>query len=226
LDMILAVDNENHINEINQSALQKFSYKHEELFGKKPHILYSNRSEYEKVKDELDKNGRFIGEIENIDKNGRVFSSVLSASMIRNSEGEVIGAMGISRDITEIKDVERVISKQSSTIKSIFESNSNMLIWIIDQGLKYASYNNSFYNAAKLLLGKSPKNGSSLAETIIHRISREERRNFLTYFKRALNGTNQQFETKLTDARGNEFWLEIYLSPIILADGDIREIAC
>ena len=226
LDMILAVDNENIINEVNQSAIQKFGYEHNELIGKKPNILYANKHEYVKVKNELNKNGRFIGEIQNIDKNGRIFSSVLSASMIKNAEGEVIGAMGISRDITEIKDVERVISKQSSTIKSIFESNSNMLIWIVNDSLEYVSYNNSFYNAAKLLIGKSPENGASIDRTIINRITKEERVHFISHFKRALSGTNQQFEIMLTDVRQNEFWLEIYLSPIILADGDIREVAC
>lgn len=226
LDIILGTDTDFKINEVNQSGLEKFGYTYDELIGKDPSILYKNAEDYIRVKNELDEHGKFIGEIENVDKYGKVFSSILSSSLIKNEEGEVIGAMGISRDITEIKDVEKIVSKQSSTIKSIFESNSNMLIWIVDTKLNYVSFNSSFLNASKLLLGEEPKNNHNLIKTVENHLNEEEYNYFMSYFNRALKGANEQFEVKLSDRRGNPFWLELYLCPIILEDGTIKEIAC
>ncbi len=226
LDMIMASDNEGKITEINQSALDKFGYKFEEIVKMSPEKLYKNPKDYQTIAEQLNSKGRYIGEVENVDKNGRVFSSILSASIIKNEEGKQIGAMGISRDISEIKDVERVLSEQSSTIKSIFESNSNMLIWIVDENLNFISFNNSFFNASKLLLGETPVAKESLLSMVEKHLTREDYDYFMSYFNRALKGTTQQFEVKLTDIRKNDFWLELYLSPIILENGDIREIAC
>ncbi len=226
LDMILASDNEGNISEINQAALDKFGYTFDEIINISPKRLYKNPETYDNVAKHLNDKGRFIGEVENVDKSGKVFSSILSASIIKNEEGKQIGSMGISRDITEIKDVERVLSEQSSTIKSIFESNSNMLIWIVDEHLNFISFNNSFFNAAKLLLGEKPEATESLLSMVEKHLTTEDYDYFMSYFNRALRGTTQQFEVKLRDIRKNDFWLELYLSPIILENGEIREIAC
>lgn len=226
LDMILASSMENMITEVNQAGLDRFGYTLEEFKTMHPKELYANPKDFEFVNSQLNKHGKFIGEVENKDKNGKVFSSILSSSLVKDDKGEVVGVMGISRDITEIKDVERVVSEQSSTIKSIFESNTNMLIWVVDKQMNYISYNRSYYNAAKLLLAVEPGKGENLLDQFSASLSEDDNAYFKGFFNKALKGSAQHFEISMKDVRKNEFWLEVYLSPIVLEDGTINEIAC
>lgn len=226
LDMILGSSIQNVITEVNQAGLDRFGYTLEEFRLMHPKELYANEKDFEFVNTQLLKHGKFIGEVENKDKNGKVFSSILSSSLVRDDKGNIVGVMGISRDITEIKDVERVVSEQSSTIKSIFESNTNMLIWVVDKQMNYVSYNKSYYNAAKLLLAVEPSKGENLLEQFKTRLSDEDNNYFKGFFNKALKGSAQHFEISMKDVRNNEFWLEVYLSPIVLEDGAINEIAC
>lgn len=47
-----------------------------------------------------------MDEVFNRRKDGRVFPCYLSASLLRNARGETIGLMGVSRDITKLKQAE------------------------------------------------------------------------------------------------------------------------
>jgi len=226
LDMIVATDINGKINEINQAGLDRFNYSQEEIIGQSPTMLFQSPEDYRILLEKLETNGKYIGEVENIDKYGRQFSSILSCSQIKDEEGNVLGVMGISKDITEIKDVEKILSTQSSVIKSIFESNSNMLIWIVDTQFNYISFNRSYLNLLQLVFGKWAEKGENMVDSLQQHLEKGERDKLHQYINRAMKGANEQFELIMHDKRGNPFWLELYLCPIILEDGTIKEIAC
>lgn len=106
LDMIIACDKKSAIYLFNKAAENAFGYSFEEIKGKHVDVLYSNRSQHNYVREQLEQTGVFSGEINNVRKNGEIFISYLSASMIRNEDGEVFGFMGVSRDVTETKLAE------------------------------------------------------------------------------------------------------------------------
>ncbi|MCB0811515.1 MAG: PAS domain S-box protein, partial [Flavobacteriales bacterium] len=80
LDMIIAVDQEGVITEFNPAAVLRFGWEAGEVVGRHSSMLYAERRAYDRVQRELDGHGAFAGEIENIDRDGNVFTVFLAAS--------------------------------------------------------------------------------------------------------------------------------------------------
>lgn len=106
LDMIITVDLERNIVEFNRAAQQCFGYQRQEVAGKHIDLLYEDAEEALGVHKIALKNGQTVQEVRNRRKDGRVFPSILSASVLRDTSGTLVGVMGISRDITFSKQAE------------------------------------------------------------------------------------------------------------------------
>ncbi|MGB8644701.1 MAG: PAS domain S-box protein [Anaerolineae bacterium] len=106
LDMIIAVDQNQRIVEFNRAAQAIFGYTAEEAIGQEPHFLYADTGIGDQVHTMTLETGQCVREVYNRRKNGQVFPSLLSASLLKNTAGEVIGVMGVSRDITKLKQAE------------------------------------------------------------------------------------------------------------------------
>ncbi|MEE9568759.1 MAG: PAS domain S-box protein, partial [Candidatus Binatia bacterium] len=109
LDMIVSTDVNRNIVEFNQAAEDAFGYSKVEVIDKPISILYADLSEGLRVRTNLGENGRFAGEVRNKRKNGEGFYSFLSASVIRDANGAIVGGVGVSRDITEQKRAEEAL---------------------------------------------------------------------------------------------------------------------
>jgi sigma-B regulation protein RsbU (phosphoserine phosphatase) len=106
LDMIIAVDMNRHIVEFNKAAQETFGYRLEEVLGVHVDILYADPQEGLRVHQQTLDKGQCVREILDRRRNGEVFPCFLSASVLRDARGELVGVMGVSRDITERKRAE------------------------------------------------------------------------------------------------------------------------
>ncbi len=106
LDMIITTDDERRVVEFNLAAQHTFGYTREEVLGKHIGLLYANWEEGQEVHQLVIREGKVTREILNQRKNGQVFPSLLSASVLRDGRGNVLGVLGVSRDITEQKATE------------------------------------------------------------------------------------------------------------------------
>ncbi|HEU4718588.1 MAG TPA: PAS domain S-box protein, partial [Bacteroidia bacterium] len=132
LDMICASDNEGRIMEFNKAAQEAFGYTREEILGKKVTSLYSDPDQRHGVmKILVEGNGFFSGEVENKRKNGEIFTAFLSASALRDMNGNVIGSMGVSRDITKSKQAENELRLSEEKYRAIY-SQAYIGIALID----------------------------------------------------------------------------------------------
>ena len=128
LDMIIAVDNNGIITEFNKAAEETFGYRREEIIGQHVDILYADPEKGRTVSKTTIEKGRNVQEILNKRKNGELFQTLLSASVLLDSHGELVGVMGVSRDITELKKTEEALVKAkeraevSDRLKNIFLS--------------------------------------------------------------------------------------------------------
>ncbi|MFN4233423.1 MAG: PAS domain S-box protein [Bacteroidia bacterium] len=111
LDMICATDKEGKIIEFNEAASHCFGYTFDEIKNLSPRILYADEKQFERVHKQIFSLGNYSGEVINVRKDGSQFVSFLSASQLVSPTGEVIGSMGVSRDITESKNAEKQIKE-------------------------------------------------------------------------------------------------------------------
>jgi PAS domain S-box-containing protein len=121
LDMIVATDIDFNVNEFNAAAEATFGYARDEVIGEHISILFSDDSEMEKVLKRIGENGSLANEIINKKKDGTFFISFLSASVLKNDKGDVVGAMGVSRDITAIKKAEEELRLSEERHRAIYD---------------------------------------------------------------------------------------------------------
>lgn len=111
LDMIFACDDSGKITEFNTAAQKTFGYTSQEIVGKHISILYADKEHSERIGDLIFQDGNYMGEAEHVKKNGQKFPAYISASLLKNERGEIIGTMSISRDITQLKEAEQQLKK-------------------------------------------------------------------------------------------------------------------
>jgi PAS domain S-box-containing protein len=112
LDMIITVTMDRRIVEFNRAAQATFGYDQESVVGKPVDMLYANQQEAITIHETTVAKGQCVQEIFNRRKNGEIFPALLSASVLRDAQGKVIGVMGVSRDIAENKRIEKQLRQQ------------------------------------------------------------------------------------------------------------------
>lgn len=231
LDMICASDRAGNITEFNLAAQRTFGYRPEEVINQHVSMLYADPSERIRItEDELFIKGSFAGEVINKKKSGELFIAYLSASVLKNDRGEVIGAMGVSRDISllkqaedELRTSEERLKAQSSKLNAVIESSSHV-IWTIDRKFRITSFNHNFAEHMRVRYNVEARIGLNMVkgETVS---SEDYNRMWVEKYERVFKGHSDYFETKLIDINGNLVWREIYLNPIMDEHGEVLEIS-
>ncbi|MCX6295166.1 MAG: PAS domain S-box protein [Bacteroidetes bacterium] len=224
IDMICASDRKGLITEFNQAAQATFGYTVNEVLGKHVSMLYEDPKERIKItEDELFKNGVYAGEVTNVRKNGEKFISYLSASILKNDEGELIGAMGVSRDISQLKKADETLRTQSAKFNAIIESSSHV-IWTVDKNICLTTFNQNYDKQLIKRYGIRANVGLSMISG--DSVSSQEHNNFwIKKYERAFAGEPQYFETQFVEKDGHESWSEIYLNPISDESGFVIEVS-
>ncbi len=146
LDMIIAADSNDKIIEFNKAAELSFGYLKKEIVGKPITVLYKNQSELKEISEQLKTQGAYAGEIINVDKYGNEFTSYLSASLLYDEDGQVIGSMGVSRDVTDIKEAEKQIRISEEKYRDLFENAIDLIQSVNHEG-KFDYVNQSWLKA-------------------------------------------------------------------------------
>ena len=95
---------------VNRAFENSSGYSKEELLGKNPKIFGSGKNSskfWDKMWDTISSGKVWVGEVENLKKNGDSFFTQLLISPILDKEGKVSGYFGIHRDLTEKRTLER-----------------------------------------------------------------------------------------------------------------------
>ncbi|CAN5354136.1 response regulator [soil metagenome] len=114
--IIFAVDSEHRVTLFNSAAERIFGYAREEIIGQPLAGLFCDVREYMRIHDEWLQEKDYSGEVKKRRKNGEVFISRLSTSMLRDKSGKTMGIVGIAADLSEVKRLEeereRLISQK------------------------------------------------------------------------------------------------------------------
>ncbi|MBI3269528.1 MAG: diguanylate cyclase [Planctomycetes bacterium] len=111
-DAIVTTDRERRIIEFSQGAERLFGYRRGELVGRQVELLWIDPTERQKLLNILDQRGSVIDyETRGRTKAGKGIDISVSLSYLRNPRGEVVGTVGITKDIRKRKRMERQLKK-------------------------------------------------------------------------------------------------------------------
>jgi PAS domain S-box-containing protein len=107
---IVVTDAQGTIQSVNPAFSRITLYSREEVIGRNPRILHSDRHDrafYAAMWASLLESGRWQGEIWNRRKNGEVYPQWLNITAIQDDRGHTTNYLGVTWDITELKASER-----------------------------------------------------------------------------------------------------------------------
>ena len=120
LDCIATTDLHGYTQFASPKMQEVLGYEQNEIIGKKIHFLYANEvDDAKKIMKELTAKGELKNhEMKLRKKDGKLIDISLSASFLRSGNSEVIGTLGIFRDITEKKRLDAQL-KEAGKMEAI-----------------------------------------------------------------------------------------------------------
>nr|WP_292439863.1 EAL domain-containing protein [Methylophaga sp.] len=109
---ILITDAEGDIVDINPAFSEITGYSREEVIGKNPSILRSDKHSrlfYQEMWNSLHEQGLWQGEIWNRRKNGELYAELLTISALVDEHGETVNYLGLFSDITQSKEQQQAL---------------------------------------------------------------------------------------------------------------------
>ncbi len=109
-EALIITDADANILEVNDAFIKMAGYDREEILDQNPRILKSGKHDkkfYENMWGILLDQGYWQGEIWDRRKNGEIYPKWLSISAVTDDNGDIKNYVGLSKDITAIKDTEK-----------------------------------------------------------------------------------------------------------------------
>ena len=122
-DIIMTTNTETKIVEFNSGASRKLGYTREEIAGEKADVLWVDPLERREVLKILERDGYVANyETQLKTKQGYTIDVSLTLSTLTDGEGNVLGTVGISKDITEKKRLETAIEERNIELQQLNEN--------------------------------------------------------------------------------------------------------
>jgi len=205
-DAIISTDLEFNILSWNKGAEKIYGYEADEVLGKSvaevTRLRFINETRESVLKDFF-KNGFWNGEKLHRDKNGKIMNIFSSVSLIKNTDGQPIGAVAINRDITELKKINDALQESEEKYRLITE-NANDIIILLNKKLEIEYIN---YPVSQKILGYSKE--ETLGKYALNLIHSEDFDNTLTSSKKAFKEGQAKTELRLRHKEGHYVWFEI-----------------
>src|SRR5208283_2720774 len=121
-DIIVTTNTETEIVEFNSGASRNLGYTKEEISGKHAGVLWADPLERLEVLKILERDGYVVNyETQLKTKQGGTIDVSLTLSNLADGEGKVLGTVGISKDITDKKRLERAIEERNAELQELNE---------------------------------------------------------------------------------------------------------
>ncbi len=218
-DAIIGTTLDSIITSWNRGAEKLYGYSAEEAMGQPISILVppDRTDEVSEIFEKIRQGeGVEYREIVHTTKDGRRIYISLTVSPIKGSEGAIVGASTVARDITERKEAEAKLRSSEAELRALFSAMNDVILMLDSEGryLRIAPTNPSLlYKPSGDLVGKT-----------LHEVFPAEQADvFLIHIRRALE-TRQPVNIEYSlQINGEEIWFAGTLSP--MPEGPVTWVA-
>ena len=135
-DGLWVLDLQGNTIDVSPSMVKISGYDSKEELTKKSPMDITDKDDQGKtaliIKETLEKES-FLGETSLIKKNGDKILISVSTSLLKNSDKKAIGLIGIIRDITRQKEIEKELNDREITLRNMYDSKlMGFLLWDAD----------------------------------------------------------------------------------------------
>lgn len=196
--------------DVNEFFIQKSGYTREEIIGQTSSGLNIWHDPEDRVR-MLSIASKF-GKVENMEarfklKNGQIIQGLLSAALfVIDNEPHILT---ITRDITELKQVEHAYKETVANLSSMIDNREDF-IYSVDLNLNYIIFNSSFEKIMNEQHNIELKKGMSS----IANFTKDEAEFWIPKYKAAFNGQSGTFEFTLT-LNDKRRYFQTTLNPIV-----------
>lgn len=167
---IVITDLKGNILKANKAFLRITGYSKEEVIGQNPRIIKSDKHGkefYSKLWSSIKNKGKWENEIWNRRKNGEIYPAWLSITTIKNNQNEVTNYIGMSIDISQVKETEEQVRQLINFDPLTNIPNRTLLRDRLQQALIKADYDDQIHMVAILCIDID--NFKLINETLGHR---------------------------------------------------------
>jgi PAS domain S-box-containing protein len=144
-DPIYVSSREGEILDVNRAAEDLFGYRREELIGMDISRLYADPADRQKFQRDIEPRGSVKDyEVRLRKKDGIGLYCLLSSTVRRSLQGDVIGYQGIIHDITRFREAERALRLSEEKFSTVFRSSPDWIaISTLEEG-RFIDVNDAF----------------------------------------------------------------------------------
>lgn len=212
-DPIVTTDEKGIVTFFSEEAEEVLGYKREEVVGKHVSMYYKGGMEEAKsIMSFLKREEKARGyEMALISKDGEEILALLSASFLKDSEGKVIGTLGIFRDITEKKKLEGEIIETKEYLENLLENANDIICTLdLDGNITYVNH-----KIEEMGYKKDELIGKSFFSIVSKNPAKEKFRELI------LKRTKQTYEVEIEDKGGKIRNTLVSTSPLYDRQGKI-----
>ncbi len=229
--LVWTVNEKLELTYFNQNYYNVFKQKHkkEPVIGQRTdqNVPQSFIEEYRKIwiphYENVLRGNKVVFERKDIDNGDEIVREVF-LNPIRNQNGEVYEVACLAHDISENKRNEQRILDQSSRLKAIFESGTQ-LMWTVNKNTCFTSFNSNFYEAIHDLYGVYPEINKDLNRPKTQFATNEYHSFWDGKYDQALAGKTVEFMTERTNIKGQKIYRQIFLHPIYNQNNEVVEVS-
>ena len=154
-------------------------------------------------------------------KNGSLFPAFVSVSPLLDAQGNLIGIISISNDITELKREAEARQEREARLKSVVE-NVGGILWSIDSQYRLSMFNSRYADAIRINMNHESHLGEIIPPLSLPENVRHEWR---ARYERALHG--EAFQDEVVEVLdGERYDREYSFNPIFGTEGQAIGVTC
>jgi two-component system cell cycle sensor histidine kinase/response regulator CckA len=224
-DTILVTDTDRNIIDCNQTFTKVFGYTKEEIIGRKTNFLYDSEDEYLEMGKELKNHlneSHFTYVINYRKKSGEILPGETSAIYLGNDKGQIIGFIGIIRNITYRKMVEESLQQANDELNrktvELEDTNTALKVLLKKRDQDNQELRENIYSNYELMV-------TPFLSKLKTRSAKGNQQNLLDIIETNLNEIVAPFARKLSDPLMSLTSSEIQIATMIKQGYSNKEIA-